>query len=49
MRKIVNEKNIDITKIKGSGKNNQILKGDLINAMGEKPKPNERMIKYGPE
>ena len=49
VRKIVNEKNIDITKIKGSGKNNQILKGDLINAMGEKPKPNERMIKYGPE
>ena len=49
VRKIVNEKKIDITKIKGSGKNNQILKGDLINAMGEKPKPNERMIKYGPE
>ena len=49
VRRIVNEKNIDITKIKGSGKNNQILKGDLINAMGEKPKPNERMIKYGPE
>ena len=49
VRKIVKEKNIDITNIKGTGKNNQILKGDLINAMGIRPKPNERMVKYGPE
>jgi len=49
VRKIVREKNIDIETIKGSGKNSQILKGDLISAMGKAPKPSERKIKLGPE
>ena len=33
VRKIVNENNIDVKKIKGSGKEGRILKGDLINLM----------------
>ena len=49
VRKIVREKNIDIETIKGTGKNNQILKGDLISVMGKAPKPSERKIKLGPE
>ena len=35
VRKIVNEKKIDIKSIKGSGKDGRILKGDLINLMGK--------------
>ena len=49
VRKIVVEKNIDIEKIQGSGKDGRILKGDLIDIMGISPKPSERKIKYGQE
>ena len=49
VRKIVNENNIDVKKIKGSGKEGRILKGDLINLMNIKPKPNQRKIDYGEE
>ena len=49
VRKIVNEKKIDVTSIKGSGKDGRILKGDLINLMGVNPPPSERKIKYGQE
>ena len=49
VRKIVNEKKIDIKSIKGSGKDGRILKGDLINLMGKNPPPSERKIKYGQE
>ena len=49
VRKIVSEKKIDINKIKGSGKDGRILKGDLINLMGVNPPPSERKIKYGQE
>ena len=49
VRKIVNEKNMDINKIKGTGKDGRILKGDLIALMGENPQPNQRKIKYGEE
>ena len=49
MRKIVNENNIDVKKIKGSGKEGRILKGDLIHLMNIKPKPNQRKIDYGEE
>ena len=49
VRKIVVEKNIDIKKIDGSGKNGRILKGDLVSMMGENPSPSERRIKYGHE
>ena len=49
VRKIVNENQIDIEKIKGSGKDGRVLKGDLINLMGVNPPPSERKIKYGQE
>ena len=49
VRKIVTEKKIDVTSIKGSGKDGRILKGDLINLMGVNPPPSERKIKYGQE
>jgi len=49
VRKIVEENNIDIQSVKGSGKAGRILKGDLINLMGTSPKPSERKIKYGHE
>ncbi len=49
VRKIVNEKKIDIKSVKGSGKDGRILKGDLINLMGANPAPAERKIKYGQE
>ena len=49
VRKIVAEKDIDIEKIKGSGKGGRIVKGDLIDMMGTNPKPSERKIKYGQE
>ena len=49
VRKIVAEKNIDIESVEGTGKNGRILKGDLINLMGEQPQPSERKIKFGQE
>ena len=49
VRKIVEEKRIDIQNIQGSGKEGRILKSDLISLMGTKPKTSERKIKYGPE
>ena len=49
VRKIINENEIDIQTIKGTGKDGRILKGDLIDLMGAKPQPSERKIKYGPE
>ena len=39
VRKIVEEKNIDISKVKGTGKAGRISKGDLINLMGNIPQP----------
>ena len=49
VRKIVVENKIDISSVKGSGKDGRILKGDLINLMGINPPPSERKIKYGHE
>ena len=49
VRKIVAEKNIDIEKIEGTGKDGRISKGDLIKLMSLKPKPSERKIKFGQE
>ena len=49
VRKIVEEKKIDIQNIQGSGKDGRILKGDLISLMGSKPKVSDRKIKYGHE
>jgi len=49
VRKIVEEKNIDITSIEGTGKAGRISKGDLINLMGHIPQPSKRKITHGPE
>tara|TARA_Y100000389_G_scaffold86716_1_gene83392 strand:+ start:23 stop:1315 length:1293 start_codon:yes stop_codon:yes gene_type:complete len=49
VRKIVAEKELDIQPVKGTGKDGRILKGDLINLMGEQSKPSERKAQYGQE
>jgi len=49
VRKIVDEKKIDLNKAQGTGKEGRILKGDLINLMDQLPRPSERKIKYGLE
>ncbi len=49
VRKMVNDNNIDVKSVKGSGKDGRILKGDLISLMGINPQPSERKIKYGQE
>ena len=49
VRKMVDENNIDVKSVKGSGKDGRILKGDLIGLMGVNPSPSERKIKYGQE
>jgi 2-oxoglutarate dehydrogenase E2 component (dihydrolipoamide succinyltransferase) len=49
VRKIVVENKIDLEKVRGSGKEGRILKGDLISMMGENPSPSERKTKYGQE
>ena len=46
---MVDENNIDVKSVKGSGKDGRILKGDLISLMGVNPPPSERKIKYGQE
>jgi 2-oxoglutarate dehydrogenase E2 component (dihydrolipoamide succinyltransferase) len=49
VRKIVVENKIDLEKVRGSGKEGRVLKGDLIKMMGVNPQPSERKIKYGQE
>jgi len=49
VRKIAVENKIDLEKVRGTGKQGRILKGDLISMMGENPQPSERKIKYGQE
>ncbi len=49
VRKIVDEKKIDIQSVKGTGKDGRILKSDLIGLMGAQPQPSERKAQYGPE
>ena len=49
VRKIVEEKNIDISDIEGTGKAGRISKGDLINLMGNIPEPSKRKITHGEE
>jgi 2-oxoglutarate dehydrogenase E2 component (dihydrolipoamide succinyltransferase) len=49
VRKIVVENKIDLEKVRGSGKEGRILKGDLISMMGVNPEPSKRKIKYGQE
>jgi len=49
VRKIITENKIDLKKVRGSGKEGRILKGDLISSMGINPQPSERKIKHGQE
>ena len=49
VRKIVKERNIDISEIEGTGKAGRVSKGDLINLMGNIPQPSKRKITHGPE
>ena len=49
VRKIVQESNIDISTVEGTGKEGRISKGDLINLMGSTPQPSKRKITHGPE
>jgi len=49
VRKIIVENKIDLEKVRGSGKEGRILKGDLISMMGANPQPSERKIQYGQE
>jgi len=48
-RKIATEENINLENVHGTGKNGTILKEDIMNLMGAKPKPSERKIAHGPE
>jgi 2-oxoglutarate dehydrogenase E2 component (dihydrolipoamide succinyltransferase) len=48
-RKIATESKINLSEIKGSGKNGIILKEDLLSLMGSTPQPSERKITHGPE
>ena len=49
VRKIVEENNIDLSNVEGTGKSGRISKGDLINLMGNIPQPSKRKITHGPE
>jgi len=49
VRKIVEENNIDISKIEGTGKSGRISKSDLIDLMGNLPEPSQRKQTHGPE
>ena len=49
VRKIVQENNIDLSNVKGSGKSGRVAKGDLINLMGNIPQPSKRKTSHGPE
>jgi len=48
-RKIADETKVDLSLVKGSGKNGVILKEDIMSLMGHKPAPADRKIKHGPE
>ena len=49
VRKMVEENNIDILNVEGTGKSGRISKGDLINLMGNIPQPSKRKTTHGPE
>ena len=49
VRKIVEDKKIDVSKIHGTGREGRILKGDLINLMSSRPSPNQRKLEKGLE
>ena len=49
VRKIAEENQIDISNLKGTGKDGRISKGDLLNLMGNYPQPSTRRSSHGPE
>ena len=49
VRKMVEENDIDVSNIEGTGKSGRISKGDLINLMGYIPQPSKRNTTHGPE
>jgi len=49
VRKIVEENQIDISNLTGSGRDGRISKGDLLNLMGNYPQPSTRRTTRGPE
>jgi len=49
VRKLVQENNIDISIVEGTGKEGRISKGDLINLMGHIPQPSKRKATHGHE
>ena len=49
VKRIVEEKRIDINTISGSGRDGRILKGDLVGLMGFSPSPNKKKIEKGEE
>ena len=49
VRKIVEENNIDLSNVEGTGKSGRVSKGDLINLMGNIPRQSKRKITHGPE
>ena len=48
-RKMAIEAKVDVSEVRGSGKNGIILKEDIMSLMGSKPSPSERKIQKGPE
>ena len=49
VRKIVEENNIDISNVEGTGKSGRISKADLINLMGNIPEASNRKTTHGSE
>ena len=49
VRKIIEENKIDISTLEGTGKDGRIVKGDLLNLMGNIPQPSKRRYTHGPE
>ena len=49
VRKMVEENNINILNVEGTGKSGRISKGDLINLMGNIPQPAKRKVTHGQE
>ena len=49
VRKIVEERNIDVSEVTGSGPKGNIVKSDMLNLMGNIPGPSKRKSTHGPE
>ncbi len=49
VKRIINEKNINVESVDGTGKDGRILKGDLVGLMGFSPAPNAKKIEIGEE